>query len=176
MKNKGQDKDGKGKKRERSDAKRWVTLPGEAITVVNRRTGDPIRESTAAVYDKDADGNFYLMKPAEQGDPQPDWETYDALYIFCFQLEGWDKPLRRKRIMRRVLDAFERADPGTVVELWEDDWREVKDFLETEDWGCPEPYGSQLVELFDAICDAKDYDPRIPQEPEDEAPAAAATA
>lgn len=123
---------------------RNVIVP-EPIIAINPHNGKPI-----PTIEFDSAG-----KQTGQRDDDP-WTLYRFLLTYVFDRPEWRKPLSRARRGGKILDAFEGAQPGDIVELTDAEWRETKTTLESDNFEIPQFYGRQLLPLADAILDASD--------------------
>ncbi|UCC72072.1 MAG: hypothetical protein JSV86_17140 [Gemmatimonadota bacterium] len=121
---------------------RYVTVP-ELITAYNPITKKPIPK-----IDFDTDG-----KVRTETDDDP-WTMYRWLITCVFVRKEWEKPLSRERQKHAILNKFEDADPGTVVELTDEQWRHLKSSIEADDFEMPKHFGYQLLAFPDAVVDA----------------------
>lgn len=145
------------------EAAKLVTVPDE-ISVCALISKEPMKQPTldekgAQVPVLNSAGHQMFNadgRPAVEMEEDDPWTIYRYLMMFVFQKEGWEKPLSKQRIQRRVLDAFDGAEPGTVVKVRGEDWLEVTTFLNGEKFAVPTPFGSQLLEMADAFLLAKD--------------------
>jgi hypothetical protein len=123
---------------------RFVTVP-DPILATNPLTKKPIPK-----VDFDQDGK---VKSETDDDP---WTIYRFLVVSVFQRPEWEKPLTREREKNKILNKFEDAEPGMVVELTDAEWRHIRDTLEADDFEMPKHFGYQLVGFADTVIDAPD--------------------
>ncbi len=125
---------------------RLVTIPAHVIAI------HPITKKPIVKVDFDKDG-----KPVGETPDDP-WTEYRFLVQYVLNRPEWIKPLKKQREGGNILDKFEDVEPGSVVELTDDQWRNMRDTLEdeTEDTGfeLPSHFGYQLVVFADAIINA----------------------
>ena len=145
------------------EAAKLVTVPDE-IVVLSLVSKEPVKQPAldkkgAQIPVLNSEGHQMFNadgRPAVEMEDDHPWTIYRYLMVFVFQKEGWEKPLSKQRTQRRVLDAFDGVEPGTVVKVRGEDWLEVTTFLNDEEFTVPTPFGSQLLEMADAFLLAKD--------------------
>jgi len=121
---------------------RLVTVPAP-VKAIHPLTRKPIPQ-----VEFNQDGT---VKSESPDDP---WTEFRFLVICVVNRPEWLKPLSRQREANRILDKFDGAGGGTVVELSDEQWRHLRDTLEHEDFELPKHFGYQLVVFADAIIDA----------------------
>jgi hypothetical protein len=121
---------------------RFVTVPAHIVAV------HPLSKKPIVSYDVNKDGT---VKSETDDDP---WTIYRFLVMLVFVRPEWLKPLKRSRMANRIMNKFEDVEPGVVVELKDDQWRDLRDTLEEADFELPKHFGNQLTDFADAIIDA----------------------
>lgn len=121
---------------------RKITVPATVIAL------NPLTKKPIPKVDFDSDGK---VKSESPDDP---WTLYRFLVTCVFVRPEWEKPLTRVRTAHALLDKFDGATEGTVIELSDEQWRHLRDSLEAEDFALPKHFGHQLVSFADALLDA----------------------
>jgi len=120
---------------------KYITIPA-AITLLEPTTKDPLKDEKG------------IVKPVA---------FYDFIGKLLFNPK-WAENYKAIKAAKAIDRAFEKTQPGAVVQLAEEDWKRLHDLVENPSgqYGYHAAVMPQLLPFLDAIMEAGDKEPTPP--------------